>query len=252
MPGRGQPGALPRGRGRRPGGDPAARRRRHLDVPAGAVGYLPRAIDALRAEGFEFGVVELAEQASPVNQGSPIRWFGGRDRPRGSGEPRSGRSCLKVACRHGLGRKSCGSEHSRDRDPRDGGVVLLACGQASPPPRGPDLRRAGGLARRVRGTGGERGPARGPAPSRPRTSRPTATSAQLASRTGCSPSPTSPRTTARRRSYLDAARGAADFLVAAQEGEPGRWPDYRDPDEAADVAYTSFDDGAAESLTCCG
>jgi peptidoglycan-N-acetylglucosamine deacetylase len=43
-----------------------------LTCPAEQWGYLPRAIDALRAQGFQFGVVELDEQASPVNQGSPI------------------------------------------------------------------------------------------------------------------------------------------------------------------------------------
>jgi hypothetical protein len=48
-----------------------------------------------------------------------------------------------------------------------------------------------------------------------------------------------------RASYIDAARQAADFLVAGQEGEPGRWPDFRDPGEISLVAYTSFDDGAA-------
>ncbi|MGE0297492.1 lanthionine synthetase LanC family protein [Pseudonocardia sp.] len=48
-----------------------------------------------------------------------------------------------------------------------------------------------------------------------------------------------------RASYLDAARQAADFLVAGQEREPGRWPDYRDPGDTAPMAYTSFDDGAA-------
>jgi uncharacterized protein YyaL (SSP411 family) len=50
---------------------------------------------------------------------------------------------------------------------------------------------------------------------------------------------------AERDAYVDAARQAADFLVAGQEGAPGRWPDYRDPDETAVMAYTSFDDGAA-------
>ena len=50
---------------------------------------------------------------------------------------------------------------------------------------------------------------------------------------------------AERDAYVDAARQAADFLVAGQEGAPGRWPDYRDPDETAAMAYTSFDDGAA-------
>ena len=43
-----------------------------MTCPPEQWGYLPQAIDALRAEGFEFGVVELAEQASPINQGSPI------------------------------------------------------------------------------------------------------------------------------------------------------------------------------------
>lgn len=50
---------------------------------------------------------------------------------------------------------------------------------------------------------------------------------------------------AERAAYVDAARQAADFLVAGQEGAPGRWPDYRDPNEIAVMAYTSFDDGAA-------
>jgi uncharacterized protein YyaL (SSP411 family) len=48
-----------------------------------------------------------------------------------------------------------------------------------------------------------------------------------------------------RDTYLAAARQAADFLVGAQDGAPGRWPDYRDPDGTAVMAYTSFDDGAA-------
>jgi lantibiotic modifying enzyme len=47
-----------------------------------------------------------------------------------------------------------------------------------------------------------------------------------------------------RDTYLAAARQAADFLVGGQEGAPGRWPDYRDPDGTAPMAYTSFDDGA--------
>ena len=48
-----------------------------------------------------------------------------------------------------------------------------------------------------------------------------------------------------RDTYLAAARQAADFLVGAQDGAPGRWPDYRDPAATAVMAYTSFDDGAA-------
>lgn len=48
-----------------------------------------------------------------------------------------------------------------------------------------------------------------------------------------------------RERYLDAARDAADFLVAVQADTPGRFPDFRDPDETAPMAYTSFDDGAA-------
>ncbi len=51
---------------------------------------------------------------------------------------------------------------------------------------------------------------------------------------------------AERDAYVDAAAaGRATSCVAAQEGAPGRWPDYRDPDETAAMAYTSFDDGAA-------
>lgn len=44
-----------------------------LGCPAEQWDYLPRVIDALRDRGFEFGVVEVADEASPVNQGSPIR-----------------------------------------------------------------------------------------------------------------------------------------------------------------------------------
>jgi peptidoglycan/xylan/chitin deacetylase (PgdA/CDA1 family) len=44
-----------------------------LDCPVDQWDYLPQAIDALRARGFDFGVVETADQPSAVNQGSWIR-----------------------------------------------------------------------------------------------------------------------------------------------------------------------------------
>jgi hypothetical protein len=44
-----------------------------LDCPIEQWNYLPQTIDALRAEGFDFGVVEAADQPSPVNQGSHMR-----------------------------------------------------------------------------------------------------------------------------------------------------------------------------------
>lgn len=52
------------------------------------------------------------------------------------------------------------------------------------------------------------------------------------------------RDPAARDRWLTAARGAADFLVAAQDDTPGRFPDFVDPGETAPMAYTSFDDGA--------
>jgi peptidoglycan/xylan/chitin deacetylase (PgdA/CDA1 family) len=44
-----------------------------VDCPIDQWEYLPQAIDALRARGFDFGVVEAADKPSVVNQGSPIR-----------------------------------------------------------------------------------------------------------------------------------------------------------------------------------
>lgn len=49
-----------------------------------------------------------------------------------------------------------------------------------------------------------------------------------------------------RPAYLQAARRAGDFLLAAQvPAGSGRWPDYVDPGHTAGYAFTSFDDGAA-------
>jgi peptidoglycan/xylan/chitin deacetylase (PgdA/CDA1 family) len=44
-----------------------------LDCPVDQWDYLPRTIDALKAKGFDFGVVAPADKPSPVNQGSRIR-----------------------------------------------------------------------------------------------------------------------------------------------------------------------------------
>jgi peptidoglycan/xylan/chitin deacetylase (PgdA/CDA1 family) len=44
-----------------------------LDCPVDQWEYLPRTIDALKAKGFDFGVVAAADKPSPVNQGSRIR-----------------------------------------------------------------------------------------------------------------------------------------------------------------------------------
>jgi hypothetical protein len=53
-----------------------------------------------------------------------------------------------------------------------------------------------------------------------------------------------PDPTARAR-HLAGARAAGDFLLGAAADEPGRFPDYVDPDGPSARAYTSFDDGAA-------
>jgi peptidoglycan/xylan/chitin deacetylase (PgdA/CDA1 family) len=44
-----------------------------VDCPIEQWDYLPQAIDALKAKGFDFGVVELADRPSAINQGSSIR-----------------------------------------------------------------------------------------------------------------------------------------------------------------------------------
>lgn len=50
---------------------------------------------------------------------------------------------------------------------------------------------------------------------------------------------------AARTRMIDTARATGDFLLGAQRPEPGRVPDYVDPGGPSDVAYSSFDDGAA-------
>ena len=230
VPGRGEAGALPRGRGRRPGGYPSARRRRHLRLPDGAVG-LPAAGDRRPpAKGFEFGVVELADQAVRDQPGvaDPVvrRW----DRPHGSG--RAGR-CSETWLSTGPGQGELwpstlaiallGRWH-----------VLLAYGRrpaaarSRPPAR---RQRAGSSGPPYRWRAGAR---RGAAPSRPRTCRPIATSARQESRTACSPWPTSPRTTGRRRSYLDAARQAARLPRRRPGGRAGALAGLPRPGEMAD------------------
>ena len=44
-----------------------------LTCPIEQWSYLPQTIDALKAKGFDFGVVEAADDPSPVNQGSRMR-----------------------------------------------------------------------------------------------------------------------------------------------------------------------------------
>ena len=115
-------------------------------------------------------------------------------------------------------------------------VLLLACGQASPAPRGPDLRRAGGWlvesAIPVE-SGGHAWRSAIQAPHL-QTDRDVGAAGIAYGLLALAEVTADERAKA---SYVNAARGAADFLVAGQEGEPGRWPDYRDPAEVADVAY---------------
>jgi lantibiotic modifying enzyme len=123
-------------------------------------------------------------------------------------------------------------------------LLLLACGQASPAPRGPDLWRAGGWLVESAVPVESGGHAWRSAIQAPhlQTDRDVGAAGIAYGLLALADVTTDERAKA---NYVELARGAADFLVAGQEGEPGRWPDYRDPAEVADVAYTSFDDGSA-------
>lgn len=123
-------------------------------------------------------------------------------------------------------------------------LILGACAQATPEPRSPDLVRAGGWVVASAVPGAPEGRAWRSAIQAPhlQTDRDVGAAGIAYGLLALADATSDERAKA---AYLDAARSAADFLVAGQEDEAGRWPDYRDPDEVSGTAYTSFDDGAS-------